>query len=109
MEIKAKRTLVKSQPELWELLDHEPQLRHWSEQLCEAGGEIEVTVRVPEQRLAWRRPGASMAAVEVTLAEKGFGTRVVISADAEAGVQEADLEQILDDLSEPQKRPFSAA
>jgi uncharacterized protein YndB with AHSA1/START domain len=109
MEIKATRTLVKSQPELWELLDDEPQLRYWCEQLGEPGSEIEVTVREPGRRIAWRGSGEPAAAVEVTLAEKGFGTRVVIRAEAESGLAADGLEQILDELSEPQRRPFSAA
>jgi hypothetical protein len=74
MEIKATRTLVKSEPELWELIGERPQLR----------------------------------TVEVNLAEKGFGTQVEISAPADSGLRQADLERILDELSEPQKRPFSA-
>jgi hypothetical protein len=108
MEIKATRTLVKSQPELWELLDDEPQLRHWSEQLGEPGAEIVVTAHEPGERLAWRSSGGGQA-VEITLAEKGFGTRVVIAAQAEGAAEPDALEHILDDLSEPQRRPFSAA
>ena len=45
--------------------------------------------------------------VEVTMAEKGFGTRVEIRASEEAGLGEADLEAVLDRLAEPQRRPFS--
>ena len=45
--------------------------------------------------------------VEVTMAEKGFGTRVEIRASEEAGLAEADLEAVLDRLAEPQRRPFS--
>ena len=45
--------------------------------------------------------------VEVTMAEKGFGTRVAIRAGAESGLAEADLEGVLDRLAEPQRRPFS--
>jgi len=108
MEIKATRTLVKSQPELWELLDDEPQLRHWSERLGEVGDEIVVTAHEPGQRLAWRIPRGGPA-VEITLAEKGFGTRVVIAAQAEEDSAEEALEHMLDDLSAPQRRPFSAA
>ena len=49
----------------------------------------------------------SVDGVEVTLAEKGFGTRVEIRADEETGLVEADLEAVLDRLAEPQRRPFS--
>ncbi len=45
--------------------------------------------------------------VEVTMAEKGFGTRVAIRASEETGLGEADLEAVLDRLAEPQRRPFS--
>jgi hypothetical protein len=45
--------------------------------------------------------------VEVTMAEKGFGTRVAIRADEGSGLEQADLEAVLDSLAEPQRRPFS--
>jgi hypothetical protein len=67
--IEASRTLMKSEPELAELLR-----------------EVE--------------------GVEVTMAEKGFGTRVEIRADEETGLATADLEAFLDRLAEPQRRPF---
>jgi len=73
--ISATRTLVKSEPELLELVSSEPRL--------EADG------------------------VEVSLGEKGFGTRVAITARESAGLTEADLESLLDQLAEPQKRPFT--
>ena len=76
MKTHAKRTLVKSEPELRELVDADPEL---------AGGGI-----------------------GVSFSEKGFGTQVTLSAPPESGVDTADLERILDDLAEPQKRPFSA-
>jgi hypothetical protein len=67
--IEVSRTLMKSQPELAEMIR-----------------EVE--------------------GVEVTMAEKGFGTRVEIRASAETGLGEADLEAVLDRLAEPQRRPF---
>ncbi len=45
--------------------------------------------------------------LEVTMAEKGFGTRVEIRATEGSGFREADLEAVLDRLAEPQRRPFS--
>ncbi|MEZ5076205.1 MAG: hypothetical protein R2725_02055 [Solirubrobacterales bacterium] len=45
--------------------------------------------------------------LEVTTAEKGFGTRVEIRASEQSGMAEADLEAVLDRLAEPQRRPFS--
>ena len=74
-EIRVSRTVVKSEPELAELVAREPRLK--------------------DER------------VEVTLAEKGFGTRVAIIAEAGNGLERADLEQLLDQLAQPQKRPFS--
>ncbi|MFN8161875.1 MAG: hypothetical protein U0R52_12620 [Solirubrobacterales bacterium] len=71
------RTLVKSEPEVVELISAEPRLN--SED------------------------------VEVTLAEKGFGTRVAIAAGPRSGFDREALERMLDDLAEPRKRPFSNA
>ena len=68
--IEASRTLMKSEPELAELLT-----------------EVE--------------------GVEVTMAEKGFGTRVAVRADERTGLEETDLERFLDHLAEPQKKPFA--
>jgi hypothetical protein len=76
MQLKIERTLVKSRPEIQELVDRDPRLR----------GE----------------------AVEVALSERGFGTQVVIAAAPEAGLERADLERLLDELAEPQRRPFTA-
>jgi hypothetical protein len=51
---------------------------------------------------------AAVQGVEVTMAEKGFGTRVAIRAREDSGLGAADLEGILDRLAEPQKQPFSS-
>ena len=68
--IEASRTLMKSEPELTELL-------------------------------------SAVDGVEVTMAEKGFGTRVELRAGEDSGLAEGDLEQLLDRLAEPQKQPFA--
>jgi hypothetical protein len=47
--------------------------------------------------------------LEVTMAEKGFGTWVAIRAGEESGLGEADLERLLDDLAQPRKQPFGSA
>ncbi len=70
--IEVSRTLMKSEPELAELI-------------------------------------AAVDGLEVTMAEKGFGTRVAIRATPDSGLSEADLEQVLDDLAQPQKQPFGSA
>ena len=69
--IEASRTLMKSEPELAELLE-------------------------------------AVEGVEVTMAEKGFGTRVQVRADESTGLEVSDLEAFLDRLAEPQRRPFSS-
>jgi hypothetical protein len=46
--------------------------------------------------------------LEVTMAEKGFGTRVAVRAEEGSGLVEADLEAFLDRLAEPQRQPFRA-
>lgn len=70
--IEASRTLMKSEPELADLV-------------------------------------AELDGVEITMAEKGFGTRVAIRATGDSGLDEADLEQLLDHLAEPHKQPFGGA
>ena len=70
--IEVSRTLMKSEPELAELV-------------------------------------ATVEGVEVTMAEKGFGTRVAVQAETGSGLVEADLERILDELAEPRKQPFGNA
>jgi hypothetical protein len=70
--IEASRTLMKSEPELAELV-------------------------------------AAVEGLEVTMAEKGFGTRVEVRAVEGSGLSEVDLERFLDRLAMPQKQPFGAA
>ena len=105
MKITATRTVMKSAPELWELVDDELQLRHWSARLCGSDGAVEVTDRNPGHTLAWRCDGARF---KVKLEEKGFGTQVAIAAKSEERLKESLLDEVLDDLAEPQRRPFSA-
>jgi hypothetical protein len=50
---------------------------------------------------------AAVDGVEVTMAEKGFGTRVKLRAGEDSGLAEVDLERLLDRLAEPQKKPFA--
>jgi hypothetical protein len=50
---------------------------------------------------------ATVEGVEVTMAEKGFGTRVALRAGEDSGLVAGDLERILDRLAEPQKQPFA--
>ena len=58
MESKAKRTLVKSAPELWELAEDPARMEAWIAGLTGAPpGGLEVTARETERALAWRTPG----------------------------------------------------
>jgi len=50
---------------------------------------------------------AEFGGVDVTMAEKGFGTRVQIRAAEASGLAQADLEHYLDRLAEPQRQPFT--
>ena len=108
MEITATRTLMKSPPELWELLDDELQLRDWSSRLCKGADRVEIVDSEKGRLLAWRCDGVRSANVEVSLGEKGFGTQVAIWAEAEDGLRKGVLDEVLDELAEPQRRPFSA-
>jgi hypothetical protein len=114
MESKAKRTLVKSAPELWELADDLARMETWTAGLVGAPGPvpIEVTEREPERILAWRTTdaGGSDTRIAVELAEKGFGTSVSITAQhskPDEASADAALEQLLDELGSPGRRPFT--
>lgn len=50
---------------------------------------------------------AELEGLEVSMAEKGFGTRVDIRAGSESGLSAEDLERVLDRLAEPQRKPFT--
>jgi hypothetical protein len=113
MESKAKRTLVKSAPELWELADDVPRLEAWMAGLVGTPRPVpvDVTRREPGRILVWRttaRDGES-AKIALALAEKGFGTSVSITAQhsrLDPDHADAALEQLLDELGSPERRPF---
>jgi hypothetical protein len=108
----ADRTLVKSSSELWELVDDAELMQRWCGYLTGSDGRVPVleTARRPGERLGWRSaPGGPHAAVELELAEKGFGTRVKIRATCERHVPGDMLESLLDELGSPQRRPFARA
>ena len=67
--------------------------------------EVSRTLMKSEPELAELVSG--LEGLEVTMAEKGFGTRVAIRAAEGSGFATADLERLLDGLAEPQKKPFS--
>lgn len=119
METKAKRTLVKSAPELYELADDLARMESWMAGLVGSAAPIavEITDREPERVLAWRASGAGHDAaahprIAIELAESGFGTAVSITAqhstpDPAAAI--AALEHLLDELGAPERRPFTRA
>jgi hypothetical protein len=73
----------------------------------EIGGMIEASRTLMKSEPELAELVAAVEGVEVTMAEKGFGTRVELRAQEGSGLVEADLERLLDRLAEPQKQPFS--
>jgi hypothetical protein len=114
MESKAKRTLVKSAPELWGLIDDQVRMEAWMSGL--AGGSpiaVEVTERDPERLLAWWAAfsGGADARIVLELAEKGFGTAVSITAQharPDRAAADAALERVLDELGSSGRRRIAA-
>jgi hypothetical protein len=116
MESKTQRTLVKSAPELWELADDLARMEAWMAGVV--GGSrsvpVEVTDRERERLLSWRTSGAEagQGRIAMQLTASGFGTSVSIVAQhsrPDAGDVHAALEQLLDELGSPERRPFSRA
>jgi hypothetical protein len=115
MESKAKRTLVKSAPELWELADDLDRMEAWMAGLVGSQQPIavQVTDRDPERVLAWRADALQSARARIAIelaAGGGFGTAVEITAqhsrpDPAAAI--AALERLLDELGSAERRPFS--
>ena len=115
MEANAKRTLVKSAPELWELADDLARMEAWTAGLVGSGEPIpvEVTDRRPESTLTWRAVDPAIEArIAIELAESGFGTLVRITAQhslPDAAEAIAALEALRDELGSPERRPFAQA
>jgi hypothetical protein len=113
MEAKAKRRLVKSPPELWELADDRKRMEAWMAGLVGSSVSVEVTDRDPERVLAWRASGigGAPARIAIELADAGgFGTAVEITAQhslPDPGAAIAALEGLLDELGAAERRPFS--
>jgi hypothetical protein len=105
----ASRTLVKSPPELWELLDQPERMQGLMCGLLGRATEVSVDRREPETLLRWEasEDGAD-AWIEVELAEKGWGTNVKLKAENGSAPTKLEgwLDAVLDELATPQKRPF---
>jgi hypothetical protein len=111
METNAKRTLVKSAPELWELADDQARMEAWMGGLTAHSGPvpIEIVARAPERMLAWRSANGGAGTIRIELAESGFGTAVTISAEhtrSDPAEAIGALEGLLDELGSPERRPF---
>ena len=105
----ASRTLVKSPPELWELLDQPDRMQGLMCALIGRATEVTVDERKPESMLRWEAAGdGSDAWIQVELAEKGWGTNVKLKAENgdEPTKLEGWLDAVLDEMATPQKRPF---
>jgi hypothetical protein len=107
-EHEASRTLVKSAPELWaECSDAASLARHLGR-----FGEIRITKLEPETAVAWEGNDVSGT---VTLEPSGWGTRVTLTASADASSSEVDplpelgpeaeVSEPADELPEPPAEP----
>jgi hypothetical protein len=107
----ASRTLVKSPPELWELIDQPERMQGLMCGLIGRATEVTVNEREPESVLRWEASDEGADAwIEVQLAEKGWGTNVKLRAENgdEPTRLEGWLDAVLEELATPQKRPFEA-
>jgi hypothetical protein len=105
----ASRTLVKSPPELWELIDQPDRMQGLMCALIGRATEVTVSEREPESVLRWEASDEGADAwIEVHLAEKGWGTNVKLRAENndEPTRLEGWLDAVLEELATPQKRPF---
>ncbi len=105
----ASRTLVKSLPELWELIDQPERMQGLMSALLGHATEVNVYERDPGICLGWEaREDGEQNWIEVEIGEKGWGTEVTVSADCAGRGERLEgwLEAVMDELSVPTKRPF---
>ena len=105
----ANRTLVKSPPELWEVLDQPERMQGLMSSLLGHAAEIKVFAREDGTHLGWEADDdGERAWIEVEIAEKGWGTNVRVTAEngAQGTKLEGWLEAVMDELATPSKRPF---
>src|SRR6185312_9579517 len=97
-DLTAKRTLVKSPPELWEELSEVEGLsKHFG-----AFGEIKITKLEPEHTVAWEGEHASGT---VSIEPSGWGTKVTLHAelpDEEAAQDDEPAPETPTDAAEPE-------
>jgi hypothetical protein len=103
--IEVERTLVKSIPELWEIVNGRGLMDRLSAELFRSQ-PLEVVERQPSSRLVCQVCATSATRVELVLEEEDWGTRVAIrvneamDGDEVAGI----LERLLDDLGSDQRQ-----
>jgi hypothetical protein len=104
----ATRTLVKSAPELWEMIDRPERMEGLMAALVGRAIDIRVLERRPGERLAWEaRSHFDAGRIEVDLNESGWGTEIALSAECRRTIPlEGWLDAVLDELATPEKRPF---
>jgi hypothetical protein len=96
----AKRTIVKSPPELWSELSEVDRLaRH-----LEAFGEIKITKLDPEHTVAWEGEKASGT---VSIEPSGWGTKVTMTAHV-ADEAPAEVAEVDETAAEPPRPGFFA-
>lgn len=102
------RTLVKSRPELWEMVDRRERMQGLMSDLVGRPAGIRVLERRPGERLAWEAHGEpEPGRIEVDIRESGWGTEIAVSAECARGISLDDwLDAVLDELATPEKRPF---
>ncbi|MGH2957085.1 MAG: hypothetical protein ACRDL6_08840 [Solirubrobacterales bacterium] len=103
------RTLVKSPPELWELIDQPESMQGLMSAMLGEASEVKVYERQPETVLCWEAAErGDQAWIEVELAESGWGTKVSVTAEngGQGTKLEGWLDAVMDELSTPTKRPF---
>src|SRR5215207_6988940 len=97
-DLTAKRTLVKSPPELWsEVSELERLASHLG-----AFGEITITKLEPEHTVAWEGEGASGT---VSIEPSGWGTTVTLRAQVDAAEPEPEPEPEPIAGEDPQREP----
>lgn len=103
------KTLVKSSPELWELIDQPERMQGLMSSLTGHATEVNVYEREPETYLGWEAADdGEQNWIEIELNEKGWGTQVKLTASCkrEPHRLEGWLDAVMEELAVPEKRPF---
>jgi hypothetical protein len=96
--------LIKSPPEVWELVEDEDRARGWVSVLAGIESEIEAVERRDGEMIVWRNDDDSIE-LEIALSEKGWGTNVSVRSRPDR--EDAVLERVLEDLAATESQPFS--